>query len=126
MNLGSDWGSYLRFRDEFAQALDLARHPLEWLDHQVWTGEFLVWANDRACILCEIETYPSGARDIHGMLAAGELEDIVQRLIPDAEDYAREIGCLGAKIESRPGWAKVLKDYGYNPRQTMLAKSLEG
>ena len=124
IDLGSDWQTYFRFRDEFEEALDPVRYTLHWLDEQVLTGEFMVWGTLRAAILCKIEHYPTGARDIHGMLAAGDLETIVEKLIPDAEEWAREQGCIGSKIESRAGWVRVLKGAGYELHQSTLRKDL--
>lgn len=99
---------YIRFRDIFV-ALDPDRYPAEWWDHQILSGAFRCWGNDRAAIVAEIKTYPSGLREVHGVAAAGELASIAE-LIPLAEAWGREAACVRAVIESRPGWAK-LPDY---------------
>ena len=122
--MGQHWADYWRFRDQFAEALDPERYTLEWLDAQVMSGAFKVWASDKAAILCKIELYPTGAMDIHGMLAAGDLGEIVEVLIPQALDYGREIGCVGGMIESRAGWVRMLKKSGWQIHQTTLRKVL--
>lgn len=122
--MGQHWADYWRFRDQFAEALDPARYTLEWLDAQVISGAFKIWASEGAAIIAQIETYPTGTMDIHGMLAAGDLAEIVDVLIPQALDYGREIGCLGGIISSRTGWVRVLKQAGWQLHQTELRKAL--
>lgn len=116
--------AYLRFRDQFASVLDPQRYTLEWLDAQVQYGGYIVIGDEDACVLCELKSYPTGAMDIHGVLAAGDLETIVEKLIPEALDYGRNLGCIGGLIESREGWVKVLKESGWTIHQTTLRKVL--
>lgn len=124
IRIEGDWEIYLRFRSQFAQVLDPERYTLQWLDAMVTFGQFVVIGNEDACILCEIKHYPTGTKDFHGMLAAGDLETIVETLIPYAESYGKELGCVGGLIESREGWAKALKSYGWEPFQLTLRKAL--
>jgi hypothetical protein len=124
VDLGGDWLTYLRFRDQFASVLDPQRYTLEWLDAQVKWGGLIVIGNEDACVLCKLEQYPTGAVDIHGVLAAGDLETIVEKLIPYALDYGRELGCIGGLIESRAGWVRMLKKSGWEIHQTTLRKAL--
>lgn len=102
-------GAYRPFREHFAK-LDPERYPADWIDQQVEEGAYRCWGNARACILAEAREYPSGARELHGVAAAGDLDAIVA-LIPHAEAWGKSIGCTRAVIESRPGWDRVLPDY---------------
>ena len=43
-------------------------------------------------------------------------------LIPKAEQWGRELGCIGALIESREGWARVMRPHGYRLFQTTIRK----
>jgi hypothetical protein len=45
-------------------------------------------------------------------------------LIPLAEEWGRENGCVGALIESRVGWGEALKSEGYRPHQLAVWKDL--
>jgi hypothetical protein len=119
-----DWAGYLRFRPQFEETLDPARYTIEWLDDKILTGEFKLWVGEGAAIVAKLESYPTGAMDIHGMIAAGSLEEIRGVLIPQAEHFAKSIGCIGAMISSREGWAKALKANGYELHQTVLRKEL--
>lgn len=111
--------AYLTFRHEFA-ALDPDRYPVDYIDHQVAAGAWRCWGNERAAILAEIKTYPSGVKEVHGVAAAGALAEIVQ-LIPLAEAWGRDEGCARAVIESRPGWARLP---GYELHQVSVRKDL--
>lgn len=106
---GRDVTPYDIFRDEFV-SLDPERYPAEYIDRRVETGAWRCWGDERAAILAEIRVYPSGAREVHGIAAAGDLAAIIG-LIPLAEAWGREMGCTRAVIESRPGWERALPDY---------------
>lgn len=100
---------YQAFREDFA-ALDPDRYPAWHIDEQVASGKWRCWGNDKAAILAEIKTYPAGLREVHGIAAAGDLQEIVT-LIPHAEEWGRQHGCVRAVIESREGWLRMLPDY---------------
>lgn len=104
------WPDYIRFRDRFAEAMDPRLYSIEWLDQKIWTGEYRLWANDDAAIIAAIKEYPTGAKAVHGMLAAGKLHAIVG-LIAEAEEWGRGLGCIAAEISSREGWSRILPDY---------------
>lgn len=112
--------AYERFRDEFA-ALSPERYPADYIDRQVWTGAWRCWGNDRAAILAEIRTYPSGLREVHGLGAAGDVRAIID-LIPFAEAWGAQAGCRLASIESRQAWGKLLP--GYEVEQVRIVKEL--
>lgn len=114
------WDAYLPFRDEFA-SIDPARYPVEYFDKQVRSGFWRVWGNDRAAIIATIKPYPSGLREVQGIAAAGNLEEIVG-LIPLAEEWGRTRGCAGAEIASKPAWTKIMAAHGYRPAQVRLWK----
>lgn len=117
-----EWEEYCRFRAAFAQVIDPAYYPLEWLDGQVFTGKMRLFSTQNSAILTSIKCYPSGLKELHGEIATGELPEIVSVLIPHAEQYAREEGCAVAVISSREGWGKVMRDYDLY--QTSIRKVL--
>lgn len=114
--------AYLTFRRDFA-AIDPARYPIDWIDHQIAAGVYRCWGNEHAAIIAEIHTYPSGLKEVHGVAAAGDLQEIVS-LIPNAEQWGREQGCVGAEILSHIGWAKVMASHGYKMSQARVYKEL--
>ena len=116
--------TYADFRPHFAKALDPRLYTIEHLDGLVLSGRAQVWFGERAAIVTEVREYPTGARVVHGLVAAGELEEIVGTLIPRAEAWGRSLGCLLAVNESRPGWVRKLEGAGYRLHQTALRKDL--
>ena len=119
-----DWAGYCEFRERFGEVIDDRYHTLDWLDLQILHGEFRFWRTANAAIITEMRGYPTGAKDIHGIIAAGDMGEIVNSLIPQAEEWARENGCIAAIIESRPGWAKALAPFGYSTHQVAIRKGL--
>jgi hypothetical protein len=115
-------GDYRKFRQAFKQGLDARRYPIEYLDKLMESGAAQLLCTERAAIVFEIRTYPSGARELHGLIAAGDLHEITETLIPEAERWANATGCIGAVIESRPGWARMLRDRGYRTHQIAVRK----
>lgn len=119
-----DWAGYRRFRDRFAEAMDPAFYPIEYLDGLILAGRARLWAAEHAAIVAEIKDYPGGARVVHGLVAAGRIEDINRLLIPLAEAWGKAAGCTHAIIESRSGWMRALRAYGYEPHQVAVRKEL--
>lgn len=119
-----DWAGYLLFRDRFASVMDERLYEIGWLDRRVLDGSAVFMRSDNAGIVSEVRTYPTGFREVHGLVAAGALDEIVAELIPAAEQWGRAHGCVGAVIESRPGWARSLKASGYEVSQVAVRKDL--
>lgn len=119
-----DWAGYCGFRAAFGEVMDERYHTLEWLDEKLLHGEVQFWRTGNAAIIAEKRDYPTGASDVHGLIAAGDLGDIVEVLIPQAEAWGKAQGCIAAQIESREGWAKVLRPFGYQIHQITVRKEL--
>lgn len=113
-----------RWRAEFARALDPRLYAIEHLDALILSGRAQIWFGHDAAIVTEVREYPTGARVVHGLVAAGDLEEIVGELIPRAEAWGKAMGCLLAIVESRSGWVRKLKSAGYRIHQTSLRKAL--
>lgn len=120
----NDWESYLLLRDRIAPVLDQRLHPLEWLDAQVFSGLIRVLVDGDSCLLYEFKPYPSGALEIHAVVAAGDAETIAGPLREQFEQIGKEAGCLFAGVASRPGWARRLKAEEYQVYQVTVRKEL--
>lgn len=114
---------YLRFRDRFAEAIDTRLYSLDHLDAMMLSGRGKCWCSENAAIVAEIKTFPTGAKAVCGVIAAGELEEIVA-LIKHAEEWGRVHGCQFGMIESTAGWQRVMKKHGYETFQVSLIKPL--
>lgn len=119
-----DWAGYCEFRPMFAEVMDERYHTLKWLDEQVLGGKVRFWRSPNAAMITEVRDYPTGAKDIHALIAAGDLGEIVEIITPQAEQWAREQGCLAAQVESREGWARALRPAGYQTHQMIVRKEL--
>lgn len=117
------WDHYQTQRDAIAGLLDPRCYSIEWLDRQILDSEALLFASPDAVIVVAVKRYPTGATELHGLVAAGELKAILP-LVEQAEDWARSVGVTFACIASRPGWERVLKKRGYRLYQTDLRKDL--
>lgn len=116
--------SYADWRERFLEAVDETLHPAAWIDAMVATGKWRFWQNEGAAIIASIKLYPSGVREVHGEVAAGEL-DAIKALIPLAEQWGRHNGCTRATIQSSPAWGRLMADSGYVPEQLIIAKALD-
>jgi hypothetical protein len=103
--------------------LDPRCYTADWLDVQLLGGMAAAKGSDTAVIVFTVKTYPAGATELHGLVAAGKLAGILD-LIEQAEVEAKAAGVTFACIASRPGWARVLKGRGYEMHQTELRKEL--
>ena len=113
----------VRHRAEIASILDERFYPLWWVEAEIAAGRIAVMANDTAIIGFEAKRYPGGATELHGMFAAGELAGILD-LIDQVCSLGVELGVTVAAIESRQGWAKVLKTRGFQPDRLRIVKEL--
>jgi hypothetical protein len=119
-----DWAGYLEYRDAFAQVADPRYYPMDWLDGRILDGIAQFARSENAAIVFELRQYPGGAIDVHGLIAAGDKDEIINELIPQAEAWGRENGATAGVVESRPGWAKALKPHGYEVAQVTIRKEL--
>jgi hypothetical protein len=118
----TDWAVYLKWRSAFASAMDMRLYTPEWLDGRILAGRAQFWRSERAAAVTEIRNYPTGAYDVHGLIAAGEVGEVRDRIVPQVEAWARAIGALGIVVESRPGWARALRSAGFEPHQLAVRK----
>ena len=119
-----DWAGYCGFREAFAGVMDERYYTLDWLDSQVLWSKVQFWRSDNAGCITEIRNYPTGAQDLHALIGAGDLTEILTEIFPRAEAWGRAQGCIGALVESREGWAKALKPYHYKTHQIIVRKEL--
>jgi hypothetical protein len=117
-------GRYREFRPAFAEALDPRLYNIEHLDRILTERWAAFFCSENAAIVAGIKTFPTGAQALDIVIATGPQAELVNELYPDVEAWGRERGCTIAIIESRPGWAKVMKRHGYETFQVSIAKDL--
>ena len=120
----TNWTGYQRWRPAFAAAMDTRLHTPEWLDARILAGSAQFWRSEHAAAVTEIRNYPTGAYDVHGLVAAGDIGEVRDRIVPQVEAWGRAIGAIGIVVESRPGWARALRPAGFEPHQLAVRKDL--
>lgn len=88
----------------------------------VAAGRMQFWPAPRGCAITEIIAYPR-KKVLHIFLAGGEMDQIVD-MDGSATEFARANGCDGMSICGRRGWARVLKDNGWEETMTTLVKEI--
>jgi hypothetical protein len=98
-------------------------HRIEELDAKVANGSAILWMTDNSAVAGEVQRYPN-ALVLHCLCATGDMNEIVNVLAPQAEEWAKRAGCTHVTVESREGWSRVLKARGYGPHTVTVAKVL--
>ena len=115
--------AYQRHREAIASLADPRFYPIGWIDREVWNGNIRTLSNDTSIIGFQIKTYPGGAKELHGMFAAGDLAGVIE-LVAEAEEFGRALKCDVATIESAEGWKRIMASKGYRPHQLRIVKEL--
>ncbi|HEY1605072.1 MAG TPA: hypothetical protein VGF77_05695 [Allosphingosinicella sp.] len=118
------WCDYLPWRASFERALDPRFFTIDYLDRRINDGSVKLFVCRAAALVVELKAYPTGNFDGHVLIAAGDPAAIVGTLRPEAEAWLKGIGALGALVESRPGWARLLREHGYRTHQQVVRKDL--
>lgn len=116
--------SYAAWRGRLAQGINTDFYTIEWLDRQLSEGGAFLLATAHAAIVIEFKAFPSGKTAVHGLVAAGDIGEIENTLIPMAETWGRSLGCSFGMIESSPAWGRIMKKHGYVPHQLTIVKEL--
>lgn len=112
---------YQRARAWLLKALEFEGDPEVELVAKLQAGHAQLWLGERCAMVTEVHQESEG-RSLHVWLAGGDLDEIVS-LTPGIAAWGRMMGCVEATIEGRPGWARVLKPYGF-AGETILRKAL--
>lgn len=104
--------------------MDPRFYTIDYLDKRLIGGTAHFFEGEAAAILTEFKTFPGGAKAVCGLVAAGDMQEIIEVLIPRAEAWGRANQCQFGMIESRPGWARSMKPHGYDVFQIALVKEL--
>jgi hypothetical protein len=85
-------------------------------------GRAQIWPGETAAMVTQVLDTPEG-RALHVWVAGGALDGIMA-LKPGVEAWGRAMGCQFVSINSRPGWARLLRDDGFAPVGGELRKPL--
>lgn len=82
-------------------------------------GRMQLWCCGDSALVTEIVEFPR-ARVVRSVVAGGRLKDIL-KVLPVAEEWARERGCRYATAGGRTGWGRAL---GYEFSAAEFVKEL--
>jgi len=98
-------------------------HNFDDIAEMVEKSRLQVWPAANSVVLTEIIVYPR-LKNLHYFLAGGDLDEL-SRMRSMIESWGKSIGCTRVTLAGRKGWAKTfLKDEGYRPQWSVLAKEL--
>jgi hypothetical protein len=113
----------LRHHVEAALEYSGGTHHFADVRKMVEQNKLQLWPAVNSVVLTEIIVYPR-LKNLHYFLAGGDLDEL-SRMRPMIESWGKSIGCTRVSLAGRRGWAKTfLKDEGYSPQWTVLAKEL--
>lgn len=113
----------LRHHVEAALEYSGGTHGFDDIVAMVAKNQLQVWPASQSIVLTEIIVYPR-LKNLHYFLAGGDLDEL-SRMRQMIESWGKSIGCTRVSLAGRRGWAKTfLKDEGYSPQWTVLAKEL--
>jgi hypothetical protein len=121
----SDLDHLERLRQHVEAALEYSggTHDFDDIVEMVKKDQLQVWPATQSIVLTEIIVYPR-LKNLHYFLAGGDLDEL-SRMRPMIESWGKSLGCTRVSLAGRRGWAKTfLKDEGYSPQWTVLAKKL--
>ena len=75
-------------------------------------------------VITEIIQKPLG-KICHIYMMTGRQRNKWQHLIKDIEEFAKNENCLMLELIARPGWKKVLNQFGYKPTHIVLEKEIK-
>jgi hypothetical protein len=121
----SDQEHLERLRHHVEAALEYSggTHNFEDITQMVEDHRLQLWPAKDSVVLTEIIVYPR-LKNLHYFLAGGDLDEL-SRMRPMIESWGKSLGCTRVTLAGRRGWAKTfLKDEGYSPQWSVLAKEL--
>lgn len=112
-----------RCKEWIQAALD--RAPGEYELHHIWgfieSGKAQLWPTANACMVTNIEEFPTGLRVLRGWLSGGDLNEI-QKSEPIIAAWAKKSGFDRVRIGGRKGWLRAFN--GYREYCTVMEKDL--
>lgn len=98
-------------------------HSLDDVLVEIASGEAMFWPGKAAAMVTQVVQHPQ-LKVCSFWLAGGDLDELVNKMRPEVEDWARSQGCERMITPGRFGWARVLKPEGYEPLWAIISKDL--
>lgn len=105
-----------------ALALGGDTHTIDDVLQALVENKAMAWLGERCICITTIEVHPR-KRVLRYWLVAGDMEELLT-MRPGVEAYGRGMNCDQVIESGRDGWARVLKDQGYQKACVVVAKEL--
>lgn len=124
-DLMAEWERCLPWLEPAIKECKGTHKPSDVLE-MVITGAAIFWPGKKAVAVTEIVIHPR-LRQHHFWLCGGDMHEIVNFMLPVAEDYGRALGCTrfstaGRLKHGRDGWQRVLASRGYESAWSICIK----
>lgn len=107
---------------EMALARAGGTHTYEDVLNLISIGEMFFWPASKSCLVTEIVQYPR-LRALHVFLAAGDLTEI-KDMESSLISFAKSLKCSAISMSGRKGWAKALKELGWQESHITLVREI--
>ncbi len=97
-------------------------HTIDDVQGALLQNRMALLAGENSALVCEIVDYPR-LRALHVFLAAGNLTEI-KSMNDRLDTTARFLGCSRITLAGRAGFARALKEFGYEKKWTCLSKDI--
>ena len=98
-------------------------HDLSDVWKLVMADEAQFWPGEQSAVITEVLNLPK-VKALHVWLAGGEMDELINKMLPAVEAFARAAGCNRLSIAGREGWERMLRGKGYDPAWRVVAKEL--
>ena len=86
-------------------------HDLEDVQRELWRQKAQLWCGEKSAIVTELHQFPQNRKKARIWLAAGDMDELVNEMLPDVEEWARKEGCMAVTIVGRKGWLRKLQEH---------------
>jgi hypothetical protein len=97
-------------------------HTLGDVAREIIDGKAQHWRGEKSEIVTEIKSFPL-MKVCRVWLAGGDMDELVNVMLPDVEAWAKDNGCARVEIVGRKGWKRALPEY--REPYAVLHKELE-
>lgn len=98
-------------------------HELEDVLALVMADEAQFWPGERSAVITEVLCLPK-VKSLHVWLAGGEMDELLEQMLPVIEDFAKRAGCNRFSVAGRDGWERAMRNKGFTPAWRVVAKEL--
>jgi len=80
-------------------------------EHQLWVA--FDGTDFKSAVITNIVNYPQCKSLCMGFCGGQEVDEWIEPMLTTLKRYAKDVGCDSIEAFGRPGWAKILKKFGY-------------